>query len=186
MSNYVWIAVVVVVVAVLLYIISTYNSLVRHRNMTREGWSGISVQLRRRVDLIPNLVETVKGYAAHEKSVFADVAARRSMSMQAGSVADQAQAEKTLSGALGRLFAVVEAYPDLKADAGYRNLQEELSSIEDEIQMARRYYNGAARELNNRVESFPGVLVAGPFGFKTEPYFELSDPSEAVAPRVAF
>jgi LemA protein len=188
MSTNAWIAVavVVIVLAILLYLISTYNHLVRNRNLTREGWSGISVQLRRRVDLIPNLVETVKAYAAHEKGIFEDISARRAMSMQASSVTDQVQAEKALSGALGRLFAVAEAYPDLKADANYRGLQEELSSIEDQIQMARRYYNGAARELNILVESFPSVLVAGAFGFKTEPYFELADPSEAAVPHVSF
>jgi LemA protein len=185
MSTPAWIAVAVIVVVVI-YIISAYNNLVRHRNSTKEGWSGIDVQLRRRFDLIPNLVETVKAYAAHEKGIFEEVAAKRASSMSANTVADKVQAEKALSGALGRLFAVAEAYPDLKADANFRALQDELAGIEDQLQMARRYYNGTARELNNLVESFPSVLVASTFGFKKEPFFELGDPAAAAVPKVAF
>jgi LemA protein len=180
-----WIAIAVVVL-VLGYAISVYNRLVRARNMTQEGWSGIDVQLRRRFDLIPNLLETVKGYAAHERGVFEEITRLRAASMNAGTVADQVQAEKALTGALGRLFAVAEAYPDLKADANFRNLQEELSDIEDHLQMARRYYNSTARELNILVESFPSVLVARSFGFKTEPYYEIGDPAAAAVPKVAF
>jgi LemA protein len=180
-----WIAIAVVVV-VLVYAINIYNKLVRNRNMTKEGWSGIDVQLRRRYDLIPNLLETVKGYASHEKGVFEEVTKLRAAGMNAGSITDQVQAEKALTGALGRLFAVAEAYPDLKADANFRSLQEELSEIEDHLQMARRYYNGTARELNILVESFPSVLVAKSFGFTTEPYYEIGDPAAAAVPKVAF
>jgi len=185
MSIGAWVAVAVAVV-VLLYVIKLYNSLVRHRNMTREGWSGIDVQLRRRVDLIPNLVETVKSYAAHEKGIFEDIAAKRAQSINANGVADQAQAEKALSGAIGRLFAVAEGYPQLKADGNYLHLQEQLAEIEDHLQMARRYYNGTARELNNLVESFPSVIVASSFGFKVAPNFDLGDPAAATVPSVKF
>ncbi len=180
-----WVAVAAGVVVVL-YFISIYNKLVRHRNATKEGWSGIDVQLRRRFDLIPNLVQTVKGYAEHEKAIFEEVAAKRASSINANSVPDRAQAENALSGALGRLFAVAEAYPDLKADANFRDLQNQISEIENQLQMARRYYNGTARELNNLVESFPSVLVANTFGFKQAPYFELGDAGAAAVPSVSF
>ena len=180
-----WIAIAVVVV-LLFYVIRIFNNLVRNRNLTKEGWSGIDVQLRRRYDLIPNLLETVKGYAAHEKAIFDEVAAKRASAMGANTVTDQVQADKALSGALGRLFAIAEAYPELKADANFKALQDELSSIEDQLQMARRYYNGTARELNILVESFPSVLVASTFGFKKEPYYELGDPAAAAVPKVAF
>lgn len=180
-----WIAIAVVVV-LFIYVIRIYNNLVRNRNLTKEGWSGIDVQLRRRYDLIPNLLETVKGYAAHEKAIFDEVTARRASAMGANTVPDQVQADKALSGALGRLFAIAEAYPELKADANFRALQDELASIEDQLQMARRYYNGTARELNILVESFPSVLVASTFGFTKEPYYELGDPAAAAVPKVAF
>lgn len=180
------IAVCIVAVAVLGYVIVTYNALVRLRNLAREGWSGIAVQLRRRTDLVPNLVETVKAYAAHEKNVFDDIAARRAGSINATGVAQQVQAEQALSQSLGRLMAVAEAYPDLKADANFRSLQGTLGEIEDQLQMARRYYNGTARELNIRVESFPSNLVAGAFGFEHQTYFELDNPTEAAVPHVSF
>ena len=180
-----WIALAIVVVIVV-YGITLYNKLVRHRNLVQEGYSGIDVQLTRRSDLIPNLLETVKGYAAHEKALFADIAERRASSINAGSIADKAVADKALTGALGRLFAVAEAYPDLKADANFRALQADLSEIEDQLQMARRYYNGTARDYNIVVESFPNVLVAGSFGFRKEPFFELADPATAAVPKVAF
>lgn len=185
MSVAAWVALAVAVLIVL-YAISIFNRLVRHRNLTHEGWSGIDVQLRRRNDLIPNLIETVKGYASHERALFEEVTAKRAHSVQAGSVNEQLNAQSALSGALGRLFAVAEAYPALKADANFRRLQDELSAIEDQLQMARRYYNGTARELNILVESFPSVLVAGAFGFKKEPYYELGDPAAAAVPKVAF
>jgi LemA protein len=187
MSAATWtIVAAVVVVILLLYVVVTYNALVRLRNMTREAWSGISVQLRRRTDLVPNLVETVKAYATHEKSVFEDIATHRATSIAATSVPAQSRAEQALGSALGRLMAVAEAYPDLKADANFRNLQDNLSGIEDQLQMARRYYNGAAREQNIRVESFPANVVAKSFGFHQEPYFELDNPADAAVPHVSF
>lgn len=179
-----WVGTAVGAVLVI-YIIVVFNRLVRQRNMTREGWSGIDVQLRRRFDLIPNLVETVKAYASHEKSVLEEVTERRASSMKAGSVADHAQAETALSGALGRVFALAEAYPDLKADVNFRSLQSELTATEDQIQMARRYYNGCVRDLNILIESFPSILVAKSFGFKQASYFELGEPAAAEAPHIS-
>ena len=155
--------------------------------MVREGWSGIDVQLRRRTDLIPNLVETVKAYAAHERGVFEDVTAKRASSITASGVGDHAAAESALSGSLGKLIAVAEAYPQLKADQNFLDLQAQLADIEDQIQMARRYYNGTVRNLNISIQSFPDVLVARPFGFKEEPFFELDDrATQGAAPQITF
>ncbi|HWJ74629.1 MAG TPA: LemA family protein [Kaistia sp.] len=182
----VWI-VIAIIVALGAYAVALYNRLVRQRNLVREGWSGIDVQLKRRADLVPNLVETVKGYAAHEKGVFEDVAEKRAASMKAGNVESQAAADAALSGALGRLIAIAEAYPELKADANFRQLQTELSAIEDEMQKARRYYNATARDLNTSVQSFPAVLVAGMLGFREEPYYEIEDRAAAsIPPKVTF
>jgi LemA protein len=174
------VAIAVVVIAILIF-----NNLVRMRNVVREGWSGIDVQLRRRTDLVPNLVETVKGYAAHERGLFEDVAKNRAQSIAADNVGGQAAAEKALQGSLGRLFAVAEAYPELKANKNFLELQQQLAEIEDQLQMARRYYNGAVRNLNIGIQSFPGVLLARPFGFREEPFFELDDRSQAAAPQVS-
>lgn len=181
-----WIILAVIVV-IAIYAIALYNGLVAKRNLVREGWSGIDVQLKRRADLIPNLVETVKGYAAHEKGIFEDVAEKRAASMRAGDVASQAAADRALSGALGRLIAISEAYPELKADANFRDLQGQLAEIEDQMQMARRYYNGTVRDLNTAVQSFPAVLVAGPLGFHAEPFYEIEDRAAAqIPPKVSF
>jgi len=180
-----WMIAAAVVVAVL-YAIVVFNRLIRQRNVVREGWSGIDVQLRRRTDLIPNLVETVKAYAAHERGLFEDVTRNRASSIAASDVGGQAAAERALSGALGRLMAVAEAYPQLKADKNFLDLQAQLSEVEDEIQMARRYYNGTVRNLNTSIQSFPEVILARALGFKEEPFFELGDRSEAAAPQVAF
>jgi len=174
------IAITIVVIAILIF-----NSLVRMRNVVREGWSGIDVQLRRRTDLVPNLVETVKGYGAHERGLFEDVAKNRAQSIAADNVGGQAAAEKALQGSLARLFAVAEAYPELKANKNFLELQQQLAEIEDQLQMARRYYNGAVRNLNIGIESFPGVLLSRPFGFREEPFFELDDRSQAAAPQVS-
>src|SRR5437870_7459980 len=157
-----WIVVAAVLLAILVYAIATFNRLVRQRNLVREGWSGIDVQLRRRTDLVPNLVETVKGYAAHERGLFEDVAKNRAQSIAADNVGGQAAAEKALQGSLARLFAVAEAYPELKANKNFLELQQQLAEIEDQLQMARRYYNGAVRNLNIGIESFPGVLLSRP------------------------
>ncbi|MDO5114551.1 MAG: LemA family protein [Synergistaceae bacterium] len=168
------------------WLISAYNGLVRLRNMAQEAWSGIDVQLKRRCDLVPNLVETVKGYASHEKSTLDEVTKARTSVINSGEDAEaRLRAENMLSSTLRSLFAVAEAYPDLKANTNFIQLQEQLSRLEDEIQMARRYYNGSARNLNNAVQQFPGMLIAGPMGFSTMPYFEADD-SERSTPKVAF
>src|SRR5215471_11566441 len=180
-----WI-VIGILVAIALYAVAVYNRLVRQRNMVREGWSGIDVQLKRRTDLVPNLVETVKAYAAHERGVFEEVAARRASSIAANSVQGQAAAEHALHGSLGRLFAVAEAYPELKANKNFLDLQQQLAQIEDQLQMARRYYNGTVRNLNIAIQSFPNNLMAGILGYRPEPFFELEDRGSAAAPVVAF
>ena len=181
-----WI-VVAVVVAVVAYVIVLYNALVRHRQMAEEGWSGIDVQLERRADLVPSLVETVQGYATHERELFQRVTELRTQAraVPPDDVAGRAQVEGLLSGAIGRLLAIVENYPDLKASQNFLQLQDSLGNIENEIQMARRYYNGAARELNVMVESFPSNLIAGQFGFARRAFFETDDDSRAV-PKVSF
>jgi LemA protein len=180
-----WIVIGVLVVLAI-YAVVIYNRLVRQRNLAREGWSGIDVQLKRRTDLVPNLIETVKAYAAHERGVFEDLAAKRASSIAADSVTGQSAAEQALHGALGRLFAVAEAYPELKANKNFLDLQQQLAQIEDQLQMARRYYNGTVRNLNTSIQSFPEVILARALGFKEEPFFELGDRSEAAAPQVAF
>jgi LemA protein len=159
---------------------------VRLRNMVREGFSGIDVQLRRRTDLVPNLVETVKAYAAHERGVFEEVAATRASSMAASDVHSQAAAARAMQAALGRLFAVAEAYPQLKADKNFLELQDQLAEIEDQLQMARRYYNGTVRDLNIAIQSFPSSLIAGAMHFLPEPFFELDDPAARTAPQISF
>ncbi|KMY66901.1 membrane protein [Desulfocarbo indianensis] len=168
------------------WLIAIYNGLVRKRNLVREGWSGIDVQLKRRNDLIPNLVETVKGYASHEKETLENVTQLREKSMQAQAPAEKGRVEGMLSGALGKLLAVAENYPDLKANQNFMELQTALAEIEDQIQFARRYYNGAVRDLNIAVESFPSNLVAGAFSFKQAEFFELDDPGERAVPKVGF
>ena len=174
------------VVLLLLYGIAIYNGLVRLRALVREAFSGITVQLRRRADLIPNLVETVKGYATHERETFDAITAQRAAATSAGGVAATAQADAAMTGLLGRLMAVAEAYPELKADANFRQLQDELSAIETELQSARRYYNATARDLNTKVVSFPDMFFAGPLGFREEPYYEDADPAIQSAPKVEF
>jgi LemA protein len=180
-----WIILGVIVLA-LLYGVAVYNRLVRLRALVREAFSGITVQLRRRADLVPNLVSTVQGYAAHERETLDAVTAQRTAATNAGSVAATAQADAAMTAMLGRLIAVAEAYPDLKADANFRELQTELSGLETELQSARRYYNATARDLNTRVVSFPDMFVAGPIGFKEEPYYEDADASIQSAPKVDF
>ncbi|WJR67939.1 LemA family protein [Neorhizobium sp. CSC1952] len=177
-----------IVVLVALYAVVIYNGLVKSRQMAEEAWSGIDVQLKRRADLIPNLIETVKGYAAHEKSTLEEVIElrNRAQAVPAGDVAGRAEAEGLLGQALGKLFALAESYPDLKASQNFSELQASLETIESEIQMARRYYNGAARDLNVKVESFPSNLVAGQFGFAKRDYFEITDEADRAVPAVKF
>jgi LemA protein len=180
-----WI-VVAVLAALAAYVVAIFNRLVRQRNLVREGWSGVDVQLKRRTDLVPNLVETVKGYAAHERAVFDEVTSMRASSIAAGDVPGQASAERGLQASLGKLLAVAEAYPQLKADRNFLALQQQLAEIEDQLQMARRYYNGTVRNLNISIQSFPNNLLAGMLGFHEEPFFELDGRGEAAVPGVAF
>ena len=179
---------IVILAALALYAIVTYNGLVKARQMVREAWSGIDVQLKRRADLIPNIVNTVKGYADHEQETLQKVTEMRTraQSVPADDVAGRAAVEGMLSQALGRLMAVAEAYPDLKANENFRDLQGTLDKIEGELQMARRYYNGAARDLNVRVESFPSNLVASTFKFSHADYFEIENASDRAVPEVSF
>jgi LemA protein len=174
-----------VVLALVAYAVIIFNRLVRLQNMVREGWSGIDVQLRRRTDLIPNLVDTVRGYAAHERALFEEIARMRASSMAAANVPDQAAAERALQSSLARLVALAEAYPNLKADQSFLKLQQQLGDIEDQLQMARRYYNGSVRNLNIAIQSFPNSLVSRPLGFREAPFFELEDRADAAVPQVA-
>jgi LemA protein len=165
-------ALVAVVVLVGIFLIGMYNSLVQLRVRCDSAWSDIDVQLKRRHDLIPNLVETVKGYATHEKSTFEDIAKFRSMAMQATGPVDKAAAENQLTGALKSLFAVAENYPQLQASQEFTQLQNSLGQIEDAIQNARRYYNAVVRDLNTKIQSFPTNILAGMFGFQQRQFFE--------------
>ncbi|MBW3096967.1 LemA family protein [Pseudohoeflea coraliihabitans] len=178
----------VVLGAIVLYAIYLYNTLVKLRQMAAEGWSGIDVQLKRRADLIPNLLESVKGYMQHEKEVLENVTRARAqvMAAQNGSPGQRAAAENILSGALGRLMAVAENYPDLKASQNFLEFQRALEETENEISLARRYYNGAARNLNIAAEAFPSVLIARQFGFDKVEYFEIEDTSDRATPQVSF
>ena len=185
MGMFGWIILGVIVLG-LLALMAIYNRLVRLRALVKEGFSGITVQLRRRADLIPNLVETVQGYATHEREVFEQVTAARAATVNAGSVEATAQADAQMTGLLGRLFAVAEAYPDLKANQNFQQLQGELTEIEDSLQSARRYYNATVRDLNTRIQSFPNVLVARPMGFSEEEFYTDTDASIQSAPVVKF
>ncbi|MEL6947982.1 MAG: LemA family protein [Pseudomonadota bacterium] len=182
------IVILVIVAALAFYGVAIYNGLVKAKQMVEEAWSGIDIQLKRRADLIPNLVETVKGFASHEKETLAEVIEMRTraQAVPAADVAGRAAAEGMLSQALGKLFAVAEAYPDLKANENFLELQRSLETVEGEIQMSRRYYNGSARDLNVRVQSFPSNLVAGNFGFQLANYFELENPLDRQTPQVSF
>ena len=177
-----------IVVVVIGYGIMAYNNLVRQRQLTQEGWSGIDVQLKRRTDLIPNLMEAVKGYMSHERETLEAVTEARTAAQAAqnGTPEQRAQAEGVLSGALGRLFAVAEAYPDLKASQNFMQFQGELSNTENEIQLSRRYYNGTARDLNTAVESFPSNVIANSFKFEKVQYFEMENPADRAVPQVKF
>lgn len=171
-----------IIAVVGLWGIFSYNGFVRLTARAKEAWADIDVQLKRRYDLIPNLVETVKGYATHEKEAFENVTKARAAAMGAGGVAEKAQAENMLAGALKSLFAVAEAYPDLKANQNFLELQRELSDTENKIQAARRFYNANVRDLNIMTDSFPSNIVAGMFKFETREFFELEEGSEAKEP----
>jgi LemA protein len=178
-----WIVIGVVAV-VLVWLVFTYNRLIRLRNESEQGYSSIDIQLKRRADLIPNLVETVKAYAAHERAVFDDVAEARARTLAAGSVGDAVAAEQQMRGALGRLFAVAEAYPQLRASENFQQLQEELSDTEDKIAAARRYYNNVVRRFNTAQQTLPTSLLAGPLGFRPREFFELEDEGDRAPARV--
>ena len=186
MSWIAWAVTGAIVVILLLWGVAIYNRLVRQRALVKEGFSGITVQLRRRADLIPNLVSTVEGYATHERETLSQVIAHRGDAVNAKGVAATAQADTAMSAMIGRLFAVAEAYPDLKADDNFRQLQSELSEIEEQLQGARRYYNATVRDLNTSIQSFPNVLFARPLGFHEEEFYTDTDSSTQVAPKVQF
>jgi LemA protein len=169
-----------------LFLMSMYNKLVSLKNRVLEGWSGIDVQLKRRYDLIPNLVNTVKGYAAHESDTLEKVIQARNQAMSAGGTADQAAAENMLSGTLKSLFALSESYPDLKANASFLDLQNKLSEIEENLQGARRYYNALVRDNNTTIESFPSNLIANNFNFSKFEFFEIENNAERSNVEVKF
>jgi len=175
-----------IVVILVFWFVGTYNGLVRQRNEVRNAWAQIDVQLKRRHDLIPNLIETVKGYAAHERNTLDSVVQARARAVSAQSVAERASAERELGGALGRLMLVVEQYPDLKANHNFLALQEELTSTENKIGFARQYYNDAVMQYNTRTQSVPTNIVAGMFNFRQEPFFELEEPGARAVPQVKF
>jgi len=176
-----------VVLIILAIIWSTYNGLVKLNERVSEAWSDITVQLKYRADLIPNVVESVKGYAKHEKEAFENVTKARAGLMDAKGVKDSAKAEDALSGALGRLFAIAEAYPELKANENFKKLQQQLEDVEDKIQAARRFYNAGAKDLNTKMKIFPSNVFAKKLGFKTRDYFEVADKAAIEnAPEVKF
>lgn len=175
-----------IIIGAVTFGITVYNRLVKLRNMKDEGWSGIDVQLKRRSDLIPNLMETVKGYMEHEEGVLTAVTELRSRAGSATNPADRMKAEAALSMGLGRLIAVAESYPDLKANENFLELQKQLQEIEDELQMARRYYNGTVRNLNTAIEIFPNSIVAGMFHFEQAEFFEIEDDKDREVPEVKF
>mgnify|MGYP001313550077 CR=1 FL=1 len=181
------ILIVVVLGGLVLFVISLYNGLVRGRNEVKSAWSSIDVQLKRRYDLIPNLLETVKGYASHERQTLeAVVKARQQAISFTGSVEERAKVENALTSTLRSLFALAEAYPDLKANQNFLALQEELAGTENKIGFARQYYNDTAMRYKNRVEIFPSNIIANMFSFKAEPFFQMEEPKERVAPQVKF
>ena len=178
-----------IVVLVLLWGVVAYNRFVSQRQSIRDAYSNIDTELRRRYDLIPNLVETVKGYASHERATFENVTAARAAAIQAQGPEQQAQAENMLTDALRRLFAVAEAYPELRASENFQALQAELATTEDRIQVSRRFYNASVRDYNERVQSVPSNVIASTFGFREEPFFEIEEGDRATmeqAPRVDF
>ena len=182
-----WILIVIgLVFLIALYFVLTYNKLVKLRVLAEEGWSAIDVFLKKRYDLIPNLVETVKGYATHESETFEKVTAARSAAMGASSIDDRIANENMLSGTLKSLFAVAEAYPQLQANTNFLDLQKQLQSLEGEIANSRKYYNAVVRTLNTKVEVFPSNLVASIFGFKKQPFFEVGSEIERENVQVKF
>jgi LemA protein len=180
------IIIIVLVVLVLLFFVAQYNGLVRLRNRADNSWSQIDVQLKRRHDLIPNLIETVKGYAAHESGTLEKVVQARNAAMSAQGPEASAQAENALTGALKSIFALAEAYPDLKANQNFLALQEELTSTEDRISYARQFYNDTVLKYDNKIETFPSNTIASMFNFKPREYFKTDEPADREVPKVQF
>ncbi len=177
-------AIVVVIALVLLWLIVAYNRFIRGVHLVREAWSGIDVQLKRRHDLVPNIVEAVKGYSSHERDVFEEVAALRAVGSDGDDVHKRSEAENALTQSIKTLFAVAEDYPELRASENFLSLHEALVEVEDDIQYARRYYNGTVRDFNIRVEAFPSNIVAAMFGFRRREYFEIELASERLVPEM--
>jgi LemA protein len=183
----IWVIVIVAILVIVgLLLVALYNRLVQQRNRVDNAWAQIEVQLKRRWDLIPNLVETVKGYAAHERETFEAVTQARARAQQAQTPGEIAQAEGILGAALGRLFAVAEAYPELQADENFRQLQTELAETENRVAVSRQVYNDTVLTYNNTVQTFPGLVVAGPFGFSIREFFEVEDQAQREPPSVDF
>ena len=180
-----WVILGVIVLAVL-YVIGIYNSLVALANQVKNAWSQIDVQLKRRYDLIPNLIETVKGYMQHERQTLENITAARSRAMGSGGMADKAKAEGALTDAISKFFVVAENYPDLKANQNFMALQEELKSTENKIAFSRQSYNDQVLFFNNKIQMFPSNVIAGMFNFKTQEYFQVENPAERQAPKVSF
>ncbi|MCX8028252.1 MAG: LemA family protein [Thermodesulfovibrionales bacterium] len=174
------------ILGILIFVITVYNMFIKRKNLVKEAWSGIDVQLRRRHDLIPNLLNTVKGYMKHERELLEKIAEMRARSIGAGDIKDKAHLENGLSAMLKTLFAVAEAYPELKANQNFLDLQSNLQQLEDQIQLARRYYNGTVRDYNILVESFPSSIIASFFGFKTFEYYEVEDTAVREVPKIEF
>jgi len=185
MPTFLWIILAVIVIAIL-WLIAVYNGLIKIKNRTEEAWSDIDVQLKRRYNLIPNLVNTVKAYAKHESDLFQKVTEARTQAMGVGSPKEKAKAENVLAGTLKTLFAVAENYPDLKANENFAKLQDELTDTENKIQAARRFYNGNIRDYNTKLQVFPTNLIANSLGFKQKDFFELEDEKERENVEVKF
>lgn len=185
MTTALWVVLIIIVVLIVA-IIGMYNGLITLKNRVDEAWSDIDVQLKRRHDLIPNLIETVKGYAAHEQGTFEKVTQARTAAMQAGSADEKAKAENALSGTLKSIFALAENYPDLKANQNFIELQKELTDTEDKIQASRRFYNGNVRDFNTKIQVFPTNLMAGMLGFQSRQFFEIADAAEKENVQVKF
>jgi LemA protein len=184
--DYTLLIVLGVAAVVLLWGISVYNGLIKQKNLTQESWSGVETQLKRRSDLIPNLVETVKGYATHEEGTFTAITQARAAASGASTPEARMAAEKTIGSLVGKIMAVAEAYPELKANVNFLELQKTLADVEDQIQLSRRYFNGTVRNYNTAIQTVPTNIVAGITGFKDAEYFEIEDPAERAAPRVSF
>jgi len=175
-----------IAVLIVLWGFATFNRLVRLKNIVAEAWAGVETQLKRRADLIPNLVETVKGYAAHERSTFDEVTRLRTQSQGTQDMAQRAQTEQAITAAIGRIMAVAEAYPQLRASDNFQSLQKDLGDIENEIQLSRRYYNGSVRDFNVLIEQAPSNLIATWFAFKKADFFQIDDPADRAVPKVSF